>query len=183
MRESLLQIGARLRSSKWGGKSYLPVYDELFKTWRDEPITIVEIGIDHGNSLQMWLEYFTKARIIGIDGCLEYVTWANKMHPRISAHHHLQQDAEVGRIMSTFAPTIIVDDASHDHVAEMITFNNCWQYIQPGGLYCIEDIQHAHEIPIWKHIGATVYAGYTSSEWGDYRYDDVLVVLRKEQNV
>lgn len=179
-RLTLLEIGARTKSSKWGAHSYLPVYDRLFLRFRDLPITLVEFGIDQGNSLLMWLEYFPKARIIGIDNMLENVTRANVLDRRITAHHHQQQDAEVGRIMATFKPHVIIDDAGHDHQHQSICFAMCWEHLQQGGYYVVEDIQRGCYVKEWRERGAEIYEGYTSSELGDYRYDDVLAIFEKE---
>lgn len=178
-RSTLLEIGARTRSGKWMAHTYLPIYDELFAPFRDEPITIVEFGVCVGNSMRMWLEYFSKARIIGVDNLIENVTAANEIHPRITAHHHEQQDPEVARIVATFRPHIIIDDAGHNDEHQRICFGYCWPYVQSGGLYIVEDIQSPNYLSYWKDRGAVVHENYTSSELGDYRYDDILVVLHK----
>jgi cephalosporin hydroxylase len=47
---------------------YFDIYDRYFNRFKNRPITIVEIGVSHGGSLQMWKEYFgTQAIIWGID--------------------------------------------------------------------------------------------------------------------
>jgi hypothetical protein len=185
MRDTLLDIGARMKCSKWGGHSYLPLYDELFTPRRDEPLTLVEFGIADGTSLRMWAEYFPNARIIGVDEHLQWVDLANRLSERISAHHHRQQDVEIGRIMDSFRPDIVIDDAGHDYSHELACFNRTWISLLPHGLYCIEDVQHPCQVGLWLEIAqqeraqATVHANWTSSELKDYRADDVLVVLRK----
>jgi cephalosporin hydroxylase len=186
MPESLLDIGARMKCSKWSGHTYLPIYDELFKDRRDEALTLVEFGIADGTSLLMWAAYFPKARIIGVDEHWRWVEPANKMHHRITAHHHRQQDDEVRRIMESFQPDIVIDDAGHDYSHEIICFANSWASLKSAGLYCIEDIQNPAEVGLWierafhNNATAVVHANFTSHEHQDVRPDDILVVLRKK---
>src|SRR6478609_1054987 len=47
---------------------YFDVYERHFARFRGKPITMMEIGVSHGGSLQMWRNYFgAEARIIGVD--------------------------------------------------------------------------------------------------------------------
>jgi cephalosporin hydroxylase len=47
---------------------YLDIYHRHFERFRGKPVTVLEIGVYHGGSLQMWKEYFgVHANIIGID--------------------------------------------------------------------------------------------------------------------
>jgi len=42
-------------------------YDKFFREFRREPINVIEIGVANGASLNVWLQYFERARIVGID--------------------------------------------------------------------------------------------------------------------
>ena len=44
---------------------YLRHYQRLLERWRDEPINLVEIGVQGGFSLKVWQAYFTRATIVG----------------------------------------------------------------------------------------------------------------------
>jgi 23S rRNA U2552 (ribose-2'-O)-methylase RlmE/FtsJ len=47
---------------------YFDVYERYFSKFRNKKITIVEIGVYQGGSLQMWRKYFgNEATIWGID--------------------------------------------------------------------------------------------------------------------
>ena len=51
---------------KWA--HYFEIYDRHFARFRGREITILEIGVSHGGSLQMWKSYFgDKAQIYGVD--------------------------------------------------------------------------------------------------------------------
>ena len=52
--------------SKW--EHYFEVYERHFAPYRNRPIRVVEFGVWHGGSLQMWRSYFgPQAHIVGVD--------------------------------------------------------------------------------------------------------------------
>ena len=46
---------------------YLRIYEREFSKWRDSEIHLLEIGVNKGASIKLWLEYFTYASIYGVD--------------------------------------------------------------------------------------------------------------------
>ena len=53
-------------SDKWD--SYLEVYDLVLTSLRGKPITLLEIGVQNGRSLEIWDKYFPNAqKILGCD--------------------------------------------------------------------------------------------------------------------
>ena len=51
---------------KW--RHYFPIYEKHFEYYRGKRPRVLEIGIDHGGSLQLWKRYFGPgAHIIGVD--------------------------------------------------------------------------------------------------------------------
>jgi hypothetical protein len=117
---------------------YLRHYQELFSQWKNESINIIEIGIGRGISLTLWLNYFTRARIIGVDinqNCKKYE------RERVVVEIGSQNDeAFLQRLCKTYPPTIIIDDGSHraDHI--IYTFERMFPSLLSGGLYIIEDL-------------------------------------------
>ena len=43
------------------------IYDDLFSEWRDDPMTLLEIGVCRGGSLKAFRDYFSAAMIVGVD--------------------------------------------------------------------------------------------------------------------
>ena len=53
-------------SDKWS--FYISEYDRLFYKLRDREINLLEIGIQNGGSLEIWAQYFEKAKtLVGCD--------------------------------------------------------------------------------------------------------------------
>ena len=49
-------------SDKWS--IYLSEYDRLFSIYRDQPIRMLEIGVQNGGSLEIWSKYFPDAHVL-----------------------------------------------------------------------------------------------------------------------
>ncbi len=140
-RDSLLKIGMRHGTDK-PDHQFLPHYDAIFASRRDDHLQIMEIGINtvtspEGGSLRMWKEYFPNAEIYGLDVMPEKAFTED----RIRVFTGLQGDAEfLDRVVAQTGPLdYVVDDGSHcscDHIA---SFAALWPHITPGGWYIIED--------------------------------------------
>lgn len=116
---------------KWA--HYLPIYEKHFERFRGKKIRLLEIGVDHGGSLQLWKRYFgPDAQIIGIDinpdamftedqiDTMEY----NQCDPSLAAHGPFD---------------IVIDDGSHFVEHQTISFEHLWP--RTTGVYLIEDCQ------------------------------------------
>jgi len=47
--------------------SYLETYENILSPLKDAPLNILQIGVLHGGSMQLWDKYFSKATIYGVD--------------------------------------------------------------------------------------------------------------------
>lgn len=116
-------------------------YDGVFRPLADAPITLLELGVARGGSLELWRDYFPAGRIVGLD---RYPSAAMERTERIRVYTGAQDDTGLlDDIASREAPTgfdIIIDDASHIGSVSRVSFWHLFcQHLRPGGLYCIED--------------------------------------------
>jgi Methyltransferase domain len=122
---------------KWA--HYLPIYERHFARFRGTPVSLLEIGVAHGGSLQLWRAYFGKnCVILGLDidpRCAQY------SEPHIYVYTLDQADPAVcdtiGRV------DIVIDDGSHRCLDQVASFKMLWPRLAEGGVYLIEDC-HAH---------------------------------------
>ena len=63
---SLIEIGKKYPSSK-NISGFIQLYEKHFAHLKESKINILEIGVDNGDSLRIWREYFSQANICGID--------------------------------------------------------------------------------------------------------------------
>jgi hypothetical protein len=127
-----------LLMNKW--KHYFEIYDRHFSRFRDREITLLEIGVSGGGSLEIWRSYFgPKARIIGLD-----VNPDCKRHesPGIEIFIGSQGDAAfLEKLAGEIGPIdILIDDGSHDYGHQLTTFRALFDRIRDDGIYACEDL-------------------------------------------
>jgi|TARA_Y100000310_G_C20704363_1_gene833739 cephalosporin hydroxylase len=138
-----------------GGHLYSEIYPYFLESLRDEPIKMFEIGIAKGASMLMWAEYFTKAKIVGLDIMLSLVDESKKLgvegggwecldnRDRLDMRQGNQVDEQLLlNIMNDYDNEfdIIIDDGSHATEHQMKSFEILYKFVKPNGYYVIEDV-------------------------------------------
>lgn len=146
-------------SDKWA--SYLTYYDALFAPLREAPISMLEIGIQNGGSLETWASYFTQARqFIGCDIAprCEALRYED---PRVSVVVGDANSAPAYQKILGLCPQfdVVIDDGSHVSTDIINSFINYFPHVKPGGLYVVED---AHCLYMNAYGGGILndYSGY-----------------------
>ena len=155
--------------------SYLPIYEQLFESFRDESFSLLELGVASGGSMRMWREWFPNASLFGVDNdpahCIRPDTVA------VATLYHGEQDDDklFAEKFTDKQFQIIIDDAEHDPKKQMLSFMLLWRCVKPGGFYIVEDVRSEHWAEYWDSIpGATVHRLHKNQ-----REDDLLVVIEK----
>lgn len=127
-------------SHKW--TSYLLEYERLFAPFRDRPVSLLEIGVQNGGSLELWSRYFPRAtRIVGCDinpKCAQ-LTFEE---PRISVVvADACSEAGVAAVRSVADHyDLVIDDGSHKSRDIIRAFAEYFPLVNDGGLYVCEDL-------------------------------------------
>lgn len=141
--ETLKEIGLRTKTDKISLHNYHVVYERHFGPLRLEPITLLEIGVLDGASLRMWEEYFTCAKIYGIDidpRCKQYETRRSKVFIGNQKDPYF-----LNKMLRTIGnPDIVIDDGGHKMDEQQLSFKLLFPYIKPGGVYVIEDLETSY---------------------------------------
>ncbi len=122
---------------KWN--HYFDVYDRYFSKYRDTPVNILEIGISHGGSLQMWRKYFgEKATIFALDINPECKQFEEE---RTRVFIGSQEDPAFLSQLKNELPVldILIDDGGHTMNQQIVTFNHLFSTVKNGGIYLVED--------------------------------------------
>ena len=129
---------------KW--HHYFEIYHRHFERFRGRSPTVVEIGVFHGGSLQMWHRYFGPgARIVGIDvdpRCRQFEDEATTILICDQADRRFL--AQVRERLPHI--DIVIDDGGHRMAEQIATFEELYPHVQPDGVYLCEDI-HTSFIP------------------------------------
>ncbi len=129
---------------------YFDIYDRHFSPYRGKPVTVVEFGVSHGGSLQMWKKYFgRKARIIGVDinpECAKFI------EPQIEVVIGDQEDRKFLRALRKKVGDIdvVIEDGGHTMPQQINTFEVLWPAVRDGGVFLIEDLHTSY----WPHYDA-----------------------------
>lgn len=135
-------------------KGYTAVYSMLFSQYRHKPIHFAEIGIEQGNSLHMWVNWFTAATIHGFEYYPEKLQHcAMYQFPRTELFYVDVSKKDV--ITSSFTSTntlydIIIDDSSHIRSHQNNILQTVPKFIKSGGIFIIEDIERDTPISEFK---------------------------------
>jgi hypothetical protein len=152
-RDALTILANRYGSDKGdkahGRHCYTEIYDRLFRSKRLEPVVLLEIGLLHpfdadgtatrAPSLQMWREYFPRARLFGFD----INDFSKVALPNCTIFRGDMGSREDVRGMARSAAMpfdIIVEDGSHASHHQQIALATLFPFVAAGGLYIIEDL-------------------------------------------
>jgi 23S rRNA U2552 (ribose-2'-O)-methylase RlmE/FtsJ len=128
---------------------YFDIYNRHFAKFRNKEVTLLEFGVSHGGSLQMWKQYFGKrARIIGVDinpECQKLV------EPQVEIYIGSQEDSKfLKSLMKNIGPVdIVIDDGGHTMLQQLTTFENVYDHVKEGGVYLAEDLHTSY----WSEFG------------------------------
>ena len=137
---SLIDIAKKYPTSK-NDHEYIQFYETYFHNFRNKDINILEIGIERGDSLRMWREYFTKAKICAID-ILDRNISVDNTDIMIGDQSNLDFLKKITDKYGKF--DIIIDDGSHLAKDVKKSFELLFPSLKENGLYVIEDIQTSY---------------------------------------
>jgi hypothetical protein len=130
---------------------------------------MLEIGVSHGGSLQMWRRYFGRgSTIVGIDINPRVAELAG---PGIEIHIGDQSDpAFLARLGEQYGPfDIVLDDGSHQPIHQIASVEHLWPYVADGGVYIVEDLHTNY----WEEYGGGLRRTDTFMAWTQARVDDM----------
>jgi hypothetical protein len=128
--------------AKW--VHYFEIYERHFSRYRNQEVVILEIGVSHGGSLQMWKYYFgEKAKIFGID-----------INPRCKALEEeniqifigSQSDRQFLKEVKEQMPPldILIDDGGHMMNQQIVSYEELFPHIKEDGVYLCEDLHTSY---------------------------------------
>jgi predicted O-methyltransferase YrrM len=144
MRHStLLEIHQRKTgkvSDKW--EAYFPVYERLLAPIRSERLSLLEIGVQNGGSLDVWAEYLRNAEhIIGCDinpRCDDL--WYDDRRINVVVGNACTAETRDRILAHAPAFDVIIDDGSHVSADIVRTFLVYFPLLKPGGVFVVEDM-------------------------------------------
>jgi 23S rRNA U2552 (ribose-2'-O)-methylase RlmE/FtsJ len=154
----LYQSHAGKVSDKWS--LYLREYDRLFAPYRDQSISMLEIGVQNGGSLEIWSQYFTNAnKFIGCDinpDCANLHYEDPRIDVIVGDATTTETQARVLAESSTF--DLIIEDGSHTSSDIVKAFCKYFPALKNGGLFVVEDLHCSY----WKDYEGGIFNPFSS---------------------
>lgn len=133
---------------------YTKMYNFIFRDLREEKLTLLEIGVLDGASINMWHDFFQNAQVVGVD-----------VDPRCKAYAKGRIHIEIGNqtdpgflngLAETYLLDIIIDDGGHAWNQQKTTFKHLFPHLNNGGFYVIEDLTTSYlKGSVWDTGGRT----------------------------
>jgi hypothetical protein len=154
-------------------------YNEEFKKYQNEDITLLEIGVYKGASLALWSKYFPYAEIIGLDVSDQRVDkYRDIERVSIGICDAYSLGSALIEEMGPF--DIVIDDGPHT----IATLQKCIELYLPelheGGIMVLEDVQDTSWFPLLiEKVPDGLEYECIDLRQNLNRYDDLLFVIRK----
>jgi cephalosporin hydroxylase len=162
---------------KW--MHYFDVYDRHFSRYRNKEITILEIGVSHGGSLQMWKDYFgSGAKIYGID---INPLCKNLEEENITIFIGSQSDKKfLQEIKKSIPPIdILIDDGGHTMEQQISTYEVMFEHVRDNGVYLCEDLHTSY----WPKFGGGYNKPGTFIEYSKHFIDQLNAYHSKQKEL
>ena len=149
----LFQRSEGKQAAKWLG--YLQHYDRHLGPLKSKPISLLEIGIQAGGSLEIWAKYFESSPlIIGCDvdpKCKDLSYTDERIKVLIGDINSLTTLTALDSLTNDI--DVIVDDGSHQSQDIITSFVNLFPRLANGGVYLIEDLHCSY----WENYSGGLY--------------------------
>lgn len=122
---------------KWD--NYFEVYERYFSKYRGQKLNILEIGIAHGGSIQLWKKYFgDQVHVYALDINPECKSLEEE---NTTIFIGSQSDPVFLESIKTQLPEldIILDDGGHTMLQQIVSFEHLYSKVKQGGVYMVED--------------------------------------------
>ena len=179
-RVNLTQLADKYGSDKGSTKHrYTELYHMLFEPLRERKMNFLEMGLfiggpEHGvdkdrvttdlPSIKMWLEYFPKSHIHGLD-ISDFSWYKDDRFTFVRCDMDTRDNIEMatGDLPEM---DIILDDASHASHHQQNAFLELFPKLKSGGLYIIEDLRWQPSMMEKEGITKTaeLFGGYSKSQ-------------------
>ncbi len=128
------------QSDRWS--LYLSEYDRILTDHRQQPVRLLEIGVQNGGSLEIWSSYFPAAQqIVGCDinpECAQLRYDDARVSVVVGDANTDEAEARIAAICPNF--DLVIDDGSHrsDDIAR--SFARYFPRLADGGIFIAEDL-------------------------------------------
>ena len=184
---SLEEIVDNSRTDKNTWHSYLPLYQNLLISKKETAKNVLEVGVSQGGSIKLWSDFFTNAKVYGLDIIKDEEMWEGiKNKENIIIHASTDAYNPYFFIDNFLNKNIkcdfMLDDGPHT-LKSMIQFIKLYSNIMTDdGILIIEDVQSWDWIDKLKEAVPDHLKQYIKTydlRPNKNRYDDIVFTIDK----
>jgi GT2 family glycosyltransferase/SAM-dependent methyltransferase len=146
---------------KW--EQYLAIYARELAPFlaANQPIRLLEIGVQNGGSLELWSKYLPAgSEIVGID--IDPKVGSLTFEGSIRAYVGDGTDrAQVAKLLGSAMFDVIIDDGSHTSSDIVAAFRSLFDRLAFGGKFIVEDLHASY----WPSFGGGLRVGSAAIEY------------------
>lgn len=152
-------------------------YNHTLTPYKESSIKILEIGIRHGGSVQLWRDFFTYAIIYGIDSGEEATAHVDDCVIIDADAYNINT---INSLPNDF--DFIIDDGPHTLNSQINFILLYRDKIKSGGRLIIEDIQSYENLTeLIKYINTSMFSYRVLDLRGvKGRYDDIVLDIQRK---
>lgn len=151
-------------------------YEDVLLPFKERAIDVLEIGIYLGASMKLWREYFSNAKIYGID------TEDRRLEKfkNLKNVEYLFEDAYSDNLsINDLKFDVIIDDGPHTLESQIKFIQKYHSKLKKDSIMIIEDIADISYVPI---LQKEIPLGFTSElidlRKNKNRFDDIILVIK-----
>lgn len=134
-------------SKKW--ENYFEVYDKHLSPYRYLQPKILEIGIAHGGSTEMFQNYFDLCTIHAVDYDPNFEHVVDDLNVKVTIGDQASPEFWDNYLKDKPDFDIIIDDGGHTMEQQIVTLIKTFPKLKVGGIYLVEDTHTSY----WKDWG------------------------------
>lgn len=135
------KYGKMFGTDKITHHKYHNIYSQFIEKFENINGSMIEIGIQEFNSLQMWLNLFKNIYVYGFDKNIEI---NDDRYNIFKGDQSNEEDLNKFTKIINKPVYFINDDGSHIPEHQILTFNKLFPCLEEGGIYIIEDIETSY---------------------------------------
>lgn len=187
--KSMNDIADNSLTDKNTAHPYFHVYEPLLYPKRSTAKNILEVGIYHGGSIQLWRDWFPKAQIYGVDICdptfIKSKNILNDNNIKLFTNTNGYDDAFIKTNFQdkSIKFDMMLDDGPHTLESNILFIQKYLPLLAEDGILIIEDIQDFSFIDLLIKCVPNDFQKYIQiydlRQIKNCRYDDILFVINK----
>jgi SAM-dependent methyltransferase len=137
-------------------KGYTAVYEMFFAPFKNKKVNFLEYGLQNGDSLLMFKEFFADMKYYGIDNNNDSIERCRQLNVEDAQYYRVNVSLP-DEINETLSSTnvefdVILDDSSHVISDQLVIIKESTKYLKSGGLLIIEDLERGWDENIYAPI-------------------------------